>query len=621
MAFAAATALTLLNVVAMPSAAFLIPRATNTSRVSVPLSNIGNQFYTAGVKMGDTQQFAFSINLNQGYTVVAGPNCQNCVTNSSLPTYNPSQSSTFVGDTSGGTAGTVQTTLSGKPISGTIGQENCALRKQDGSWWSYPNQTVIVAGSDSSGPALGPASGVAGFGQTNTQSADQTLVGQYLAGHTDLSSLTFGLALNPLNDPNAGSDSSGGNLHIFQPDTSFYTGNVVTLPVANSNQQSNFGSTPSQIGSYDWTVQMQGWNFVPGQNQQAITGGGGVYATVEAAYPYIVVSASDAQKIYSAIPGAQPYTIPANAQTSNGIPVAQDSSIQSYSIPCSSNGLSLSINFGDTSIPVDPSDLYSNIGGTCVGNIKGWTDTSRNTYILGSAFLRSAYVIFTANPNQQSNTIGLATRAFKTKSSKSNVGAIVGGVIGGLVFIALVAVGSCLFIRHRRRQHEVPPSAAFATSGEVSGATGSSEKHQSLLGFMSKDRNADNLAAEPWTPPPNSAGAVGAGAGAAAAGGANSEGNVVVQPWQPNAPGEQAFLSPTGAAFPAGSTSPGPTNTNFSGHTPPPPSTSPAYTATSHGASAAQPMTPGVGYDHPSNGHGYSPVPNPTGQAMWVERS
>lgn len=36
---------------------------------------------------GDSQQFVFGLDLNTGYTVVAGPNCQNCVTNSSLPTY------------------------------------------------------------------------------------------------------------------------------------------------------------------------------------------------------------------------------------------------------------------------------------------------------------------------------------------------------------------------------------------------------------------------------------------------------------------------------------------------------------------------------------------------------
>lgn len=156
---------------------------------------------------------------------------------------------------------------------------------------------VVVAGSDSDSQALGPSSGIAGFGQTGVQTPDQTLVGQYLTGHTDISSIQFGLALNPLSDPNAGSDSSGGELHIFQPDTSFYTGNMATLPVANANQQSNFGSVPTQLGSYDWTVQLQGWSFTPGQNQQAITGGGGVYTTVEASYPYIVLTAEDAQRI------------------------------------------------------------------------------------------------------------------------------------------------------------------------------------------------------------------------------------------------------------------------------------------------------------------------------------
>ncbi|KAG8935401.1 hypothetical protein FRC01_000007 [Tulasnella sp. 417] len=607
----AAAALALLNVAAMPATAFLIPRATNTNRVSIPLGNVGNTVYTAGVKMGADQEFAFSLDLNMGYTVVAGPNCQDCVTNSSLPSYNPNASSTFVAQNTGGTAATIQTNIAGKPIAGALGTENCALQKQDGTWWNYPNQTVIVAGSDSDSQALGPASGVAGFGQTAAQSADQTLVGQYLAGHTDISSISFGLALNPLSDPNAGSDSSGGTLHVFQPDTSFYTGNMVTLPVANANQQSNFGAVPNQIGSYDWTVQMQGWSFVPGQNQQAITGGGGVYATVEASYPYIVLTAADAQRIYGAIPGAQPYTIPANAVTGSGTPVGQDTSTQSYSFPCTTNGLSLSVSFGDVSIPVDANDLLTKIGDVCVGNVRGWTDTSRGTYIFGSSFLRNAYIVLTANGNPQSNTIGLAARAFAAKQGKSNTGAIVGGVIGGLAFIAIVAAASFFYIRHRRRQNEIPPSAEFAVSGDLNGG-GSSEKHHSLLGFMSKDRNADNLAAEPWTPPPGTA-------PPGSTEGGHDAGNIVVQPWTPNAPGEQAFLSPMGAAFPAttapASTSPGPTATSFAGHTPPPPS------SPGHLTAGAQPMTPppgspGVVYGQPLNGSSYSPVPNPTGQAI-----
>ncbi|KAG8925916.1 hypothetical protein FRC00_003479, partial [Tulasnella sp. 408] len=106
MALAAATALTLLNVAVLPATAFLIPRATNTTRVRVPLGNVGNYAYTAAVKMGADQQFAFGLDLNMGYTVVASVNCQDCVTNSSLPRYNPSSSSTFVAQSAGGNAAT-----------------------------------------------------------------------------------------------------------------------------------------------------------------------------------------------------------------------------------------------------------------------------------------------------------------------------------------------------------------------------------------------------------------------------------------------------------------------------------------------------------------------------------
>lgn len=78
--------------------------------------------------------------------------------------------------------------------------------------------------------------------------------------------------------------------------------------------------------------------------------------------------------------------------TSSGAPAGQDTSTQSYSIPCSSSGLGLTVSFGDVAIPLDASDLYTTIGGVCVGNVRGWLDSSRGTYIFGSAFLRNAYM-------------------------------------------------------------------------------------------------------------------------------------------------------------------------------------------------------------------------------------
>lgn len=44
-------ALTVLALVVGPAMAFLIPRDTNFSLVTIPLTNIGNQQYTAPIQM------------------------------------------------------------------------------------------------------------------------------------------------------------------------------------------------------------------------------------------------------------------------------------------------------------------------------------------------------------------------------------------------------------------------------------------------------------------------------------------------------------------------------------------------------------------------------------------
>lgn len=255
--------------------------------------------------------------------------------------------------------------------------------------------------------------------------ANNSLVGQYLAGHPDLGGqFTFGLSLNGLpsaagssgsSSSQSGQDSSGGQLDIFKPNPASFTGQVATVNVASTQTQTNFGSLPPQLGSYDWTVQMDGWQFSTGQQGQDVSGGKGTYVTVEMSYPYILLGQADAQKVceythdphtkvrqaelrpsYSdaAIPGSKPYTFAANAVNSAGVPVYQDPNAQSWSMPCSlPSGVSLVMTFQGVNIPVQPSDLYTTLNdGTCVGNVKGWTDPNRGTYILGSSFLRGAYM-------------------------------------------------------------------------------------------------------------------------------------------------------------------------------------------------------------------------------------
>jgi hypothetical protein len=183
----------------------------------------------------------------------------------------------------------------------------------------------------------------------------------------------------------------------------------------------------------------------------------------------------------------------------------------------------------------------------------------------------------------------MAPRLFETPSKKSDVGAIVGGVIGGVAFLGLIALGAILFLRRRKAKNSPPPSSEFA---EAKLAPASSTF--STFFSKKKDQNTiENLVAQPYNPQDG------------------STGDVRVNSWSPNAPAEQAFLSPTGSAFPAN----GSANANSQ-------SFAKAGQYASHPQPHSPPPTsssPGFSYERPVSSQ-YGAVPNPSGQAMWVER-
>lgn len=105
-----------------------------------------------------------------------------------------------------------------------------------------------------------------GFGMSNLPSLNDSFLGQYMASNPMLSTFHIGLALNlqangadssPVAAFNpGGSDSSpaAGVLHLYQPDPQYYVPPLVSIPTADADTTAQFGTLPSQLGSYDWTV-------------------------------------------------------------------------------------------------------------------------------------------------------------------------------------------------------------------------------------------------------------------------------------------------------------------------------------------------------------------------------
>lgn len=128
----------------------------------------------------------------------------------------------------------------------------------------------------------------------------------------------------------------------------------------------------------------------------------------------------------------------------------------------------------------------------------------------------------------------MGNRLLTSQGKKSQTGAIVGGVIGGLAFLGLIAVLAFLYIRRQRRQRTVAPSSSYMSSHGMSPTATNGKGGFFGMGTMKRDENEDRLVPQPWTPESNADGTMAK----------HQDDGVVVMPWAPSAPGEQAFLSP-----------------------------------------------------------------------------
>ncbi|KAG8900232.1 hypothetical protein FRC01_010211, partial [Tulasnella sp. 417] len=226
---------------------------------------------------------------------------------------NAAASSTYIAPLAGAQNITFQ--INGKTCTGQKAGENCAFlehTKNGTQWWRYedqqtllmtsvskianyrlhPRRLVIVASDGSSEGVFGTSAGLAGMAYTAVVNGSDSIIGKYLTMEEDPEERwTFAIG--------SAGDSSGGYLHLNNPDPSFYTGSIQTMPLPGSDATVNWGAAPDQIGSYDWTMQSQGW-ILKMKNRRGdltVTGGEGMWAMMEAGYPCILSPPADASKI------------------------------------------------------------------------------------------------------------------------------------------------------------------------------------------------------------------------------------------------------------------------------------------------------------------------------------
>ncbi|KAI0076923.1 hypothetical protein K474DRAFT_1662305 [Panus rudis PR-1116 ss-1] len=450
-------------------------------RVDVPLNFDGGGRYVITVEMDEKKQFFhFVMSTGTGLTYVTGTQCHDCTPG--LTVFNQTASPTVHAFNNATTVPyfTANTSAS------SIVKEDCYLALLNGSHWFYPNQTIIVTDEpaapyqDFSGFLSGPGFGVSGMvglgtnrGQKNNASIsgsslnsskptstyqpnfEDSVFGQWLLLNPTADNFTFGVALNaprvkPKQSPSGNTSlppaeptlpytgDTAGIVHWLQPDPSYYDADTLQFVTAGDSVNS-LTSDPQ-----DWTVAFNGWTFVDSANQ--VSNRQPIVVNIDPLYQGMYLPLDQATLIHDAIPGAilRPTTS------------TLGSLAQSWSIPCDSQ-FTFGIIAGSQTYSLPTSSLVINMDdGTCLSAIEAWTSSETNSYLLGARFMSTIYLIFNI-PRDGQGSIGFASRA-QLPVHHINVGAIIGGTIGGVAFLALCGLAIWFFfVRNRYRRDHVRP--------------------------------------------------------------------------------------------------------------------------------------------------------------------
>ncbi|OBZ80099.1 hypothetical protein A0H81_00186 [Grifola frondosa] len=412
----------------------LVYAFTPPARLDIPLHFDSLGRYVLPIAMGDnTQHFNFTMSMSTGLTFVAGNNCSTC---NDTNLYNESAS-----PTAQSLSGQEGVNVLGGSFNGSAFKEDCAMTTLNGSSWDYPNQTILVTNNQGAGSIFGDGiSGLVGLGTNKNLPAsnysysagfDDTIFGAWLIQHPDAPYFSYGMQIRPP----AQIPSTSSSLSLASdPDSSAYVNDELIWLSTQDNVTSGFLSNSDQP---DWTVELDGWSAKIGSD--TVGNMAAMVTSVDPYYPDIYLPFSQAQLIHDAIAGA----------------VSQDSlstipgRSQAWTVPCNTK-ISFTVAIGTQSFTTDQSVLIvAQSDGTCVSVIEGWTDTFASQYLLGARFMSQIYMIFNV-PRDGASQIGFAPLA---QSKSKDIGAIVGGTVGGVA--GVLGLGLLAFYLIRRRQDNV----------------------------------------------------------------------------------------------------------------------------------------------------------------------
>jgi len=133
-------------------------------------------------------------------------------------------------------------------------------------------------------------------------------------------------------------------------------------------------------------------------------------------------------------------------------------------VPCDSQ-FSFSVNINDQQFTLDQSTLVINTGNSqCVSGIEAWTDASIEEYLFGALFIQKFYLVFNISRNG-TDTVGFAPKIVVQKAT--DVGAIVGGTLGGVAGVCLIGIAVFFYIRSRQDRALLKDTVAMVEEHKV----------------------------------------------------------------------------------------------------------------------------------------------------------
>ncbi|PVG01820.1 acid protease [Serendipita vermifera] len=392
----------------------------------IPLSTDDKGRYTVSIGMGNrgiagapVQNFSFVLSTSSPNTAVAGNRCESCVSQiGSSSLYNTTTSQTDV-DLNTGTRRIV---MGDGSLAGPMISETCGFLTQNGSFWWYPNQTILMA-ENATGVFGNGAAGLLGLGRS---SGKDSFFSAVFSEHQAWQNVTLSIALN---NPNSSENpGNAGQIDLRETDPDLYEGNIVYQSVVASA-----GDVPVNYPA-DWSLHLDSWIVDTGGVRTEHTTGG--VAIVEPYFPEIRFPQDQALLFYRDVPGAQQLN-----ETSGLI----------WSLPCQPR-VSLDVKFSGTPFSVPSEQLVTtDASGNCIGVVQGWDNPFVQSYMLGQAFAKTVYIVYNAQRNG-TDSIGFAPRPGmgSLSDSKMSAGAVAGISVASTVAFIAILILIFLWWRHKR---------------------------------------------------------------------------------------------------------------------------------------------------------------------------